>query len=77
MSARLTKEPNIKIEGTCLKGFEPVRKQFYENFLNGKEQNAQLCIYLGDRCVVDLWGSASTDETYGPDSFHVRIKLMS
>lgn len=76
MSYRLTKESNISIDGTCIKEFDPVRKKFCENFVNGKEENAQLCIYLGDRCVVDLWGSTTKDKTYGPDSFHVRIYIF-
>ena len=75
MSNRLAKESNITISGTCINDFEPVRKLFYKGFVEGKEENAQLCIYLGDQCVVDLWGSFKGIEDYGPDSLHVSIGI--
>ena len=71
MSYTQVKESDITIDGTCMKEFEPVRSQFYENFVQGKEENAQVCIYLGNQCVVDLWGSSKSDKQYGPDLFHV------
>ena len=77
MSYTLVKESDIAIGGTCIKEFEPVRRQFYENFVQGKEENAQVCIYLGKQCVVDLWGSSKSDKSYGPDSFHVGIFTIS
>ena len=73
MSNRLAKESNITVGGTCIKEFEPVKRQFYKNFVEGKEENAQLCVYLGDHCVVDLWGSFKGNEKYGPGSLHVSI----
>ena len=75
MSNRLAKESTITIGGTCINEFEPVRKLFYKSFVEGKEENAQLCIYLGDQRVVDLWGSFKGIEDYGPDSLHVSIWL--
>ena len=33
-----------------------------------KEINAQLCIYVEEECVVDLWGSGTDDPNFGPDS---------
>lgn len=71
MSYTRVKESDIAIGGNCIKEFEPVRRRFYENFVQGKESNAQVCIYLGKQCVVDLWGSSKSDKSYGPDSFHV------
>ena len=76
MSNLLAKESTISIGGTCINEFEPVRKQFCKSFLEGKEENSQLCIYLGDQCVVDLWGSFKGIEEYGPDSLHVSIGLI-
>ena len=39
---------------------------------SGADVNAQLCVYVKDELVVDLWGSAapsySPDPNYGPDS---------
>ena len=29
----------------------------------GREESAQLCVYVGEERVVDLWGSASTSYT--------------
>ena len=36
--------------------------------LNGQEENAQLCIYVGDKCVVDLYGTAIGDFSYSSES---------
>ena len=56
------------ISGTVAKGFEPVRK-LYEANMNGlAERNTQLCIYLGETRVVDLWASATADAGFGADS---------
>ena len=35
----------------------------YTRFSTGREKDAQLCIYVGDEKVVDLWGSPSQDYT--------------
>ena len=35
---------------------------------SSKEINAQLCIYVGEECVVDLWSSVTDDPNFGPDS---------
>ena len=62
------------ISGTCAKGFESVKEIFHQNFIVGNEENAQLCIYVGNECVVDLYGSVRGDEKYGPDMLHVSNK---
>ncbi|XP_023325826.1 uncharacterized protein LOC111699384 isoform X2 [Eurytemora carolleeae] len=41
---------------------------FRKNFETGKERDAQLCVYVEGRRVIDLWGSAEGDETYNGDS---------
>jgi len=56
------------IGGTVHPEFESVRDMFKKNFLNGKEEDAQLCVYVDGKRVVDLWGSARGDETYNGDS---------
>lgn len=56
------------IGGTLEKGYEPVRDMFRKNFENGRERDAQLCVYVEGKKVVDLWGSAEGDETYTGDS---------
>jgi hypothetical protein len=35
---------------------------FAANFKRGQEREAQLCVYVGERMVVDLWGSAAGDK---------------
>ena len=44
------------INGSVSEGYEPVRKHFEKNFSKGTEENAQLCVYVGESKVVDLWG---------------------
>ena len=71
MDSTLKVSANISIGGTCAKGFEPVKEAFKENFVSGEEDCAQLCIYVGNKCVVDLYGSVNGDKTYDADSLHV------
>jgi hypothetical protein len=35
---------------------------FAANFKRGQERESQLCVYVGERMVVDLWGSAAGDK---------------
>jgi len=58
----------IKIDGTCEKGYEKVKKIFEDNFKNGEEENSQLCVYVGGKKVIDLYGTAVGDTNYGPDT---------
>lgn len=46
-----------KVQGEVSAGYESVRDIFQENFDTGREDSAQLCVYLGGEKVVDLWGS--------------------
>jgi hypothetical protein len=41
---------------------DPYREMFTANFRRGLEREAQLCVYVGERRVVDLWGSATGDK---------------
>jgi len=56
------------IGGTYDKEYESVKSMFRKNFENGLERDAQLCVYVEGRKVVDLWGSAEGDLTYTGDS---------
>eukprot|EP00092_Neocalanus_flemingeri_P035097 GFUD01038195.1.p1 GENE.GFUD01038195.1~~GFUD01038195.1.p1 ORF type:complete len:419 (+),score=109.73 GFUD01038195.1:184-1440(+) len=58
---------NYKVEGTVAPGYETVKEMFEENFRAGREENAQLCVYVGDEVVVDLWGYSS-DTAYTGDT---------
>ena len=64
---------DVFMHGTCDERFKSVKDMFYQTFQNGDEDAAQLCIYVGKTCVVDLYGtSKNPDRYYGPDTFHVR-----
>ena len=56
------------ISGTAQPGFESVKALFEDNLKHYFEDNAQLCVYVNDECVVDLWGSASGDAHFDGDS---------
>ncbi len=62
----------VKIKGTCDKKFEAVRKAFEQMIKSGCEDKAQLCVYVGDKCVIDLHGSYDNDSNYGPDKIQVQ-----
>merc|ERR1712130_1069288 len=55
------------IEGTVAPGYESVKELFEENFRTGRETSAQLCVYVGEEKVVDLWGSIK-DKDFSGDS---------
>jgi CubicO group peptidase (beta-lactamase class C family) len=58
MSTQL-RSPSDVVCGHVAAGFEPVREQFAANFLREdecREAGAALCVFQGERCVVDLWG---------------------
>jgi len=59
---------NYTIRGHVATGYENVHRQFEQNFIDGIEENAQLCVYVGDERVVDLWGCMNTSTEYDGDS---------
>ena len=38
---------------------------------DGIEENLQLCVYVDEKCVVDLYGTAVGDSTYNCDTISV------
>ena len=58
----------VLVQGTVAPGFEPVRQLFKENFLKGFEKSAQLCVYVAEEKVVDIWGSVEYCSEFGPDT---------
>ena len=62
-----------KIEGSFDKKFEKVNSLFTRHFLTGEEENAQLCVYVGDDKVIDIWGKADPESAYNPESLQVRF----
>ena len=62
----------VSVHGVCEPGFEELQNLFSWHLECGKDENAQLCVYVDGACVVDLWGSSTTGNfTYGPDLLHV------
>lgn len=50
------------ISGEVKPAFEPVRELFQQSLSASKDKNAQLCIYVGEERVVDLWASSGSDD---------------
>ena len=59
---------NLRIEGTVATGFESIRRLYERNMHTLAEENTQLCIYVGEECVVDLWATAIGDSSFNGDS---------
>lgn len=53
-----------------------MKKIFEENFKNGEEENSQLCVYVGGTKVIDLYGTAIGDTSYGADTITVMLDLL-
>ena len=66
-----TSNSGLLLQGSCKKEYTPVKEMFEHFFKSGREKNAQLCVYVNNECVVDLYGTAIGDSKYGPDSIHV------
>jgi len=47
------------IGGFVAPGYESVKVMFEENFRRGSDESSQLCVYVGEEMVVDLWSSSS------------------
>jgi len=56
----------LVVQGEVAPGYETVKEMFQQNFDTGREKDAQLCVYVGDEKVVDLWGSPN--EAYSADT---------
>ncbi|MGD0865379.1 MAG: serine hydrolase domain-containing protein [Rhizomicrobium sp.] len=51
--------PQVPLSGHCDPRFEPVREAFLANFTERGEPGAAVCVSVGGRVVVDLWGGWS------------------
>lgn len=58
----------ITIDGTTAAGFESIRTLFEQNMHRYLEDKAQLCIYVDDRCVVDLWARPADEDAFDGDA---------
>ena len=57
----------MQISGKVELGFEPVRELFTRSLTSKRDRNAQLCVYVGENRVVDLWATNGA-EPFSPDS---------
>jgi len=57
----------LKVNGTAAPKFTSVRNLFERNMNTAAEKNAQLCVYIGQEKVIDLWTSGP-DQDFGPDT---------
>lgn len=51
------------VEGFCDGGFERVAEAFVANFRDNGEVGASVCVSVGGRTVVDLWGGTADPKT--------------
>lgn len=58
---------NVSVKGALELQFEPVREAFQDNFNNGEEVSAQVCVVQHGKIVVDLWCSVE-DQEYSGDT---------
>jgi CubicO group peptidase (beta-lactamase class C family) len=54
------------VYGDVEEGFGPVCDAFANNFADGLELGASLCVFVGGRAVVDLWGGVADGMTGRP-----------
>ena len=65
------------VKGFCHEDFKAAKDLFESNFLSGEDENAQICVYIGNQLVIDLWGvkCENNANNYGPDSLQVKILI--
>ena len=61
---------DIKIVGTVSPEYAKVKEAFKKYFVNGHDHNSQLCVFVGDECVIDLYGNTS-QKPYDADSIGI------
>ena len=71
MASPLFCEGNIQIYGKCEQDYEPVKDAFIQNFVSGQELNASICVYVKEKCVIDLYGTSNKDSSYNSKSLQV------
>ena len=59
---------DFQVKGAVAPGFESVKELFTQQMRTLAEENTQLCVYHRGKKVVDLWASATGDETFAADS---------
>jgi CubicO group peptidase (beta-lactamase class C family) len=64
----MTSMGNFQVKGEVSPGFESVKRLFAQQQQSLAEEHAQLCVYFRGQKVVDLWGSATGDDSFTGDS---------
>ena len=55
--------PPYKIMGFCDPRFMALRERFVELFEKGFDQNSQLCMYVDNECICNLYGETPATST--------------
>ena len=71
------KQREFRIEGYAAPDYERVVEAFKRNFREGREIGAACAAWIGDRCVVDLWGGYRTPHFTEAWSRDTLVLLMS
>ncbi len=58
--------PNGRLQGFCVPEFRPVLEAFQRNFAERDELGASVCLTVGGRTVVDLWGGIAESDSGRP-----------
>ena len=77
METPLFSQGKIKIFGKYEKGYEAVKDGFIQNFVSGQELNASICVYVKEKCVVDMYGTSIDDISYNATRIQVFHFLTS
>jgi len=67
----------IPLSGHCDPRFSPVRQAFLDNFTTRGEPGAAVCVSVGGRVVVDLWGGWSNRAKTEPWARDTLVNIFS
>ena len=71
MENLLFSDGNVQIFGNCEGQYTPVKDAFIQNFVSGQELNASICVYVKQKCVIDMYGTSMNDKSYNADCLQV------
>jgi hypothetical protein len=57
-----------EVKGEVKAGYEPVKKAFQDLYDLTMDSQSQVCVYVGDECVVDLYGDSKDSGLYDRNS---------
>lgn len=60
-------DTDYEILGKCEPEFAEVQKVFAHFYKAGIDERSQLCVFVGDQCVVDLYGKPKSDQVFTAD----------